>query len=321
VDIAAIPKVELHCHLDGVVDAAMMRAMVDAGLPALVDPEALAAVSPARDFEGFLRWFGVAAALEGDIDNYRPVIAAHVERLKAQNVVYAEVFIGQSELPLHRGDLAAKLRDFRAFVDSLEEGRIQVELVAQFNRAKPAETLAERVDRTIWAHEAGLIRGLVIAGWPEAEYPMSRYRRSFERLRDAGVAVEIHAGEWAGPESVRDALDNGFPRRIGHGVRIFEDPELVLRVRDEGIHVEMCPTSNAVTGAVGLLEQHPIAHALAVGVSVSVNTDDPGAFGSTMDGEFRLLRETFGLGEAEFARIFRDSLSARFAPELRYFRD
>jgi aminodeoxyfutalosine deaminase len=83
----------------------------------------------------------------------------------------------------------------------------------------------------------------------------------------------------------------------------------------------MCPTSNAVTGAVARVEEHPIARALAAGISVSVNTDDPGAFGSSMDGEFRLLHETFGFGEPEFAHIFRDSLAARFAPELKYFTD
>jgi adenosine deaminase len=319
-DVAAIPKVELHCHLDGVVDGAMLRTMIDAGLRVPVSPEALDAVSPAHDFEGFLRWFEVAFALEGDIDNYRPVIAAHIERLKAQNVVYAEVFIGQSELPSDRNDLAAKLRDFRAYVDLLEEGAIQVELLAQFNRTKPAEVLAERVERTIWAHERGLVRGFVVAGWPEEGFPMRRFRASFERLRDAGVPVEVHAGEWAGPESVRDALDNAFPRRIGHGVRAFEDPELVRRIRDEGVHVEMCPSSNLVTGAVARLDGHPIARALAAGLSISVNTDDPGAFGSTMDGEFRLLHDTFGFGEAEFDRIFGDSLAARFAPKLRYLR-
>jgi adenosine deaminase len=119
---------------------------------------------------------------------------------------------------------------------------------------------------------------------------------------------------------VRDALDNAFPRRIGHGVRIFDDPELVKRIRDEGIHVEMCPTSNVATGAVASIDAHPIARALAAGVSLSVNTDDPGAFASTMDAEFGLLHHGFGFTEADFARIFRDSLAARFAPELRYRR-
>jgi adenosine deaminase len=318
VDVSAIPKVELHCHLDGVIDAVMLRAMADSGHKSPVTAEALAALSPARDFEGFLRWFDVAAALEGDIDNYRPVIAAHVERLKAQGVVYAEVFVGQSELPRDRDDLASKLGDFRAYVDSLEDGRIQVELLAQFNRSKPAEVFAERAERTIWAHERGLIRGLVIAGWPETGFPMSRFRRSFERLRDAGVPVEVHAGEWAGPDSVRDALDNAFPRRIGHGVGAFQDTDLLRRIRDEGVHIEMCPTSNVFTGAVARLEDHPIARALEEGLSISVNTDDPGAFGNSMTGEFTLLHETFGFGEAEFTRIFQDSLSARFEANLKY---
>jgi adenosine deaminase len=320
-DIAAIPKVELHCHLDGVVDGAMLRSMIAAGLDAPLAPEALEAVAPARDFDGFLRWFDAAWALEGDIDNYRPVISAHIERLKAQHVVYAEVFVGQSELPRRRTDLAQKLSDFRRYVDSLEEGRIQVELVAQFNRTKPPEIFAERVERTIWASERGLIRGLAVAGWPEKGFPMSRFRVSFQRLRDSGVPVEVHAGEWAGPESVRDALDNAFPRRIGHGVRIFDDPELMQRIRDEGVHVEMCPTSNVVTGAVARVGDHPIARAMAEGIGVSVNTDDPGAFGNTMDGEFRILHETFGFREPEFSRIFHDSLAARFAPELKYHKE
>jgi len=316
INIAAIPKVELHCHLDGVVDAAMVSDMIASGLDLGLTPEALAAVTPARDFEGFLRWFGVADAVEGDIDNFRPVIAAHVARLKAHNVVYTEVFIGTSELPLAGPEGTEKLRDFRAYVDSLEERQIQVEFLAQFSRTRPPEWVADRAERVIAAHEQGLIRGLVIAGWPEV--PIAPLRRSFERLRDAGVPVEVHAGEWAGPESVRDALDNGFPRRIGHGVAIFQDLELVKRVRDEGIHVEMCPTSNLVTGAVPRIEDHPIARAIAAGLSVSVNTDDPGALANTMEGEFRLLHDTFGLAEAEFARIFRDSLTARFAPKLRY---
>jgi adenosine deaminase len=192
-----------------------------------------------------------------------------------------------------------------------------VEFLAAFGRHKAPEVVEEWTDRVLMLAEVGLIVGVAVAG-PERGYPVQPFHRSFARVREAGLGIEVHAGEWSGPESVWDALDHATPDRLGHGVAIFEDPALVQRVREEGTHIEMCPTSNVCTGSVRTIEAHPIRLARDMGLDYSVNTDDPGAFSCSMVSEFRLLAETFGFTEAELMRVYENALSARFQPRLRY---
>src|SRR4051812_26707998 len=104
------------------------------------------------------------------------------------------------------------------------------------------ERAADLADRILMLHQAGLIVGVVLAG-PERGHPVKPFQKLFARFREAGLGIENHAGEWCGPESVWDALEHGFPNRIGHGVSLFDDAALVRRFQEEQIHVEMCPTS------------------------------------------------------------------------------
>lgn len=311
----AIPKVELHCHIDGIVDPGMLRAMAAQGLEPPVTAEELEAAYPVDGFDAFIRWEEVQSPLEGGWRWFKPILAMHIERLKAQDVVYAEITIGSSELPRDRSQAVDQMREVRAWLDAQEAGRIQVELLVGFSRHRPPEFAEQLAERLIPLHEAGLIFGVVLAG-PEQGNPASPFRRAFDRLREAGLGIEVHAGEWAGPESVWDALECS-PDRIGHGVAIFDDPKLLERVQKLGVHVEMCPTSNLKTGSIDRIEDHPVRIANELGLNFSVNTDDPGAFESSMEGEFQLLRDLFGFDEADFQRIARNSLAARFQPALR----
>ena len=132
------------------------------------------------------------------------------------------------------------------------------------------------------------------------------------------MGIEIHAGEWCGPESVWDALDYGRPNRIGHGVSIFQDQHLIDVVLERQIHVEMCPTSNVRFGSVCTrMEEHPVARARELGMRFSIGTDDPGASMASMQSEYELLARQFGFGDADFRRIYANSLAARFQPVLR----
>jgi adenosine deaminase len=318
-DVRSVPKVELHCHLDGIVDPAMLREVRSRGAELAVSADALALAYPVRDTETFWRWLAVQESLVGSIDAYRPILAVHVERLRAQHVVYTEIMFGSSEIwRCERSEVLERFRGFRDYVDGLERGDVQVEFVAGWNRRpRPDGEVEEIALRILMLHEAGLIAGVFLAG-PEEGNPVQRFARTFARFHDAGLPVEIHAGEWCGPESVWDALEHGRPQRIGHGVAIFEDPRLLDRVRTERIHVEMCPTSNVRTGAVRRFEDHPIARAHAAELTFSVNTDDPGAFECTLTRELSLLADTFGFTGAHFERIARDALAARFQPDLRY---
>ncbi len=304
-------KVELHCHLDGVLDLTMAKAIRrrDPAFP--VDPEAFAGAYPVNSFDSFSGWWSFSLDLRGDLDRYRPILSEHLERLIAQNVVYTELMVGGSEIPVDTAEALDKLYQFHQWVDAEAGGRVQVEFLACFGRNKSPEWLESLVPRNVRLYDAGLIAGVALAG-PEEGFPVRPHHRTFARYHDAGVRIEIHAGEWCGPESVWDALRFGFPDRIGHGSSIFRDPVLVDTLCQSGIHVEMCPTSNHRTGSVRTLEDHPIRQALDSGLSFSINTDDPGAFGNSMESEYALLRNVFGFSDKDFERVFAYSMAARF---------
>jgi adenosine deaminase len=127
------------------------------------------------------------------------------------------------------------------------------------------------------------------------------------------MGIEIHAGEFAGPESVRDALEFGVPDRLGHGVAAFRDPALIDLIRERRIHLEFCPTSNLRLGVVPRVEDHPIGRAYELGLEFSINSDDPGPFACSMNSEFELLRDTFHFDEKRFADILQSTRRAAFA--------
>jgi adenosine deaminase len=311
-----IPKVELHCHLDGIPHPSRLAELEARGVRLGMTAEELAAFYPVAGYDDFVRWGKGMKPLEGDLDGFRPLLAMHLERLKAQNVIYSEIMISGSEIPRDRSELVGKVRAFRDWVTAQENGECQIEFLAAFGRNRTPEQANEIADRILMLHEAGLVAGVALAG-PERGHPVKPLRRTFARFREAGVRVEIHAGEWCGPESVWDALEHGFPDRIGHGVAIFQDPALLRRVQEERIHIEMCPTSNLKTGSVCRIQEHPVRLARDLGLSFSINTDDPGAFECSMTSECALLADLFGFSESDFDRIRENSLAARFQPRLR----
>ena len=140
-------------------------------------------------------------------------------------------------------------------------------------------------------------------GGNEADYPPELFEESFGRVRAAGLGAVIHAGEVAGPASVRSALTHAT--RIGHGVRAIEDPALVFELAQSGMVLELCPTSNVLLGVVPSLEQHPIGALIDAGVQVTVNTDDPGYFGTTLTGELQTVAALLGWTRADVAASLR----------------
>ena len=212
--------------------------------------------------------------------------------------------------------MISRMHSFRQWLSAREEGQIQVELLVAIGRNRSADAVEEIADRLLLLYEAGLIVGMALSG-PEKGHPVQRFQRTFERFREAGLGVEIHAGEWCGPESVWDALTYGFPQRLGHGVTAFRDPELLQHLAEQAIHLEFCPTSNLCTQSVLSLEEHPLAQARTWEGSFSVSTDDPGVFGCTLESEYNLLVERFGFDEEALLQLSRDALRARFQKHVR----
>jgi adenosine deaminase len=153
--------------------------------------------------------------------------------------------------------------------------------------------------------------GFDLAG-PEAEYPAELFREVFERAAAEGLPVTVHAGE-AGPASeVEAAVTRLHAARIGHGVKAAEDPAVVDLLVERGVVLEMCPTSNWITRAAPSLEEHPCRRLIEAGVKVTLSTDDPAVFGTTLPREFEIARDVWGLGEPELAALDRNARDATF---------
>jgi adenosine deaminase len=312
-DLAAVPKAELHWHIDGLLDAALVAKLATAGHVMAVTAAELAAHVPVASLEHWLNGYGpLAERAQTPKDVWLPlVLEAHVASLRAQRVTYAESFvsslIGTLEDP---GELVDLFHALRARVDAACESALTVEFVICIGRGPP-ERVARQFPKIMALNRAGLVSGVALAG-REAARRVEPLARFFDAFRDAGLGIEIHAGEFGGPDSVRDALAYGHPNRLGHAVRAFEDPHLVEEIAKRAVHVEFCPTSNLRLGVVSRIEEHPLGRAWESGISFSVNTDDPGPFGCTLTSELELVATTFGYREPELARIHRDTLAARF---------
>ncbi|MDE0668431.1 MAG: adenosine deaminase [bacterium] len=149
----------------------------------------------------------------------------------------------------------------------------------------------------------------------EAGYPLATHLAAFEIVRDAGGPFTVHAGESRGPESVRQVLDCLRPRRIGHGIRAVEDPDLVARLVREGVHLEACPSCNVQLSVVASMAEHPIDALAAAGVSIGISTDQRGVTDTTLTDEMRLLVDAFGWDRSVLARRQLDALEAAFVTE------
>jgi adenosine deaminase len=311
---ARMPKVELHVHLEGAIPPAALRLLAekygrnldsDPGWPVLRD----------RVFRGFpdfvAAWMLISSCLREAAD-YRLAAEAVVEALVRHNIRYAEVLYSPT-LDAVKPLGPQTITEAVAAGFGLARGRLEVRLVADAVRDNgPAEALALAEALAEMRHP--LVAGLGLGG-SEAGYPPSPFAPAFERARRAGLRTEAHAGETAGPESVRRALDDLHVDRISHGVRAVEDPALLERLARERVPLAMCPSSNLCLGAVPDLRSHPAADFLRRGLAVHLATDDPAVFGCDLTGEFERTAEAFRLTEDEVRQLLFNSVDAAWCGE------
>ena len=311
-----LPKVELHCHLDGILDPRMAWEIHRDDPTFPIHPGEFEQAYPIAGIESFFRWWDFIEPIEGELAYFYPILSRHIERLKAQGVLYSEIMIAAGELP--RDSLAAveKVRVLRDRVNRQEAGDIQIEFLVAIGRQRSPEAVGQLAEHILALYEAGLVVGVALAG-PEIGNPVKPFHKTFARFHETGLGIEIHAGEWCGPESVWDALEYGYPDRIGHGVSLFQDAKLIDIFQERQLHVELCPTSNLKTGSISRIEEHPIRRARELSLNFSINTDDPGPFECSMESEYELLSRVFGFEESDFQRIYDNSLAARFQADLR----
>ncbi|HXZ28016.1 MAG TPA: adenosine deaminase [Terriglobales bacterium] len=313
--ILALPKAELHLHLEGAVEPATLLELSarHGGLLRAADVEALYRYP---DFAGFLMAFKTVTDYLRTPEDYELITYRLMERLKAENVVHAEVYISV-------GVVQWRGLDFAPIFEGLERGRARgakdfgVSLLWIFDAVRHfGPQAAERVLDQALRYRERHVAGIGIGGDEQRAAP-EIFREVYLRAREAGLRLTAHAGESAGPESVLGALDALGAERIGHGLNAWHDRELLARLRRQQVPLELCPTSNLRTGCCRALEQHPLRSYFDQGLLVTLNSDDPAMFRTSLAREYALAHEAFGFRDDELRTLARNSFRASFLPEER----
>lgn len=306
--LALLPKAHLHVHLEGAMRPGTLTELAERYE---VD------VPEIRGFGSFAAFAGMYVAAGSVLrtpDDLARLVDEVVEDAALDGAVWVEPAF---YAPHHVERLGAPEGIYEIVLDALAAAGarhgIGTGLIVSANRAKPPDDALEQA--RIAARLAG--RGVVALGLAndEAAWPPEPFAPAFALARDAGLLCTPHAGELAGPDSVRGALDALGADRIQHGVRAIEDPDLVQRLADDGVCCDVCPTSNVLLSVVPTLEASALGPLLDAGVACSVNADDPLLFGPGLLDEYELCREQLGFDDERMAHIARCSIDASGAPE------
>ena len=310
--INALPKIELHLHLEGGAPPAFIRGLAKEKKIDLSGIFNEQGGYKFTDFWNFLKVYEAATeTLQRPEDFYRLTLAV-LEESAASGVIYSETFLspdfcGGRDIGAWREYLHA----IREAADKAEATmgitlRGIITCIRHFGPEKARQTAR------CAAETAGdFIVGFGIAGDEKIGAPKD-FAWSFDAAREAGLRITAHAGEWGGPQSVRDAIHDLGAERIGHGVRAIEDLALVDEIAERGIVLEVCPGSNVALGLYPNFRAHPIGQMYDRGVKVTISTDDPPFFHTTMAREYDMLNRAFDWDEGVFAKIARTSLDAAF---------
>jgi adenosine deaminase len=311
-----IPKVELHVHLEGTAPPDLIRRLAERnGLPVPAGVFAAPDLFAYTDFLDFLKTYDKAASVIRTADDYRDITYEYLVSCAAEGAIYVELTASPDHAKLvglsdeeHLDGIARGIDDAREDTENGIEARILISCVRNFG-VEPAL----RVARYAADGPHPYVVGFSMAG-DEENYPPAAYAEAFQIAAEAGLGCSVHAGEWAGPESVRGGLELPVSR-IGHGVRSIEDPALVEELAERGTVLECCPTSNVVLGIYPTYEEHPLPRLLAAGVRVTLGSDDPPYFGASIGGEYAVCCERYGFDEKTLRGITRTALEAAFCEE------
>lgn len=296
-DVRLLPKAHLHVHLESTVRPETVREL--GGSPA---PE-----NVFGNFREFADQRARVRELLRTAEDFRRIAVEFCEDEAAQGTRYVEVMFTAAS---HGERLGAPEMPLEAVLEGLAEGGarygVECRVLLDHSRRRPVERfwrtykLATRYDAVI---------GIGLAG--DEAYPLAPFAEVCDAARDAGLRLAHHAGEAAGAASIREAIDLGHTERLGHGIRVLDDDALVAEVRERGIPLEVCPTSNVLLGLVPSLAAHPLPRLRAAGLTVTVNTDGETALAD----EYARLRDVFGYDDHDLADLARVSIDASFASE------
>jgi aminodeoxyfutalosine deaminase len=314
--IAGLPKAELHVHHVGSASpriVAELAARHEGNSPVPADPAALADYFAFRDFRHFIEVYLSVVDLIRDAADVRMLTFEIARELARQQVRYAELTVTPYS-SVRRGipapEFVAAIEDARAgaAAEFGVELRWCFDIPGEAGLPAAEETLRIALDE----RPDGLVSfGL---GGPEAGVERAQFKPYFDKARAAGLHSVPHAGETTGPQTIWDAVRDLGAERIGHGIAAARDPRLMAYLAENGIALEVCPTSNVRTRAVASIDEHPLPVLVAAGVPVTINSDDPPMFGTTLDAEYAVAARLLDLDETGVAELARAAVRASFLP-------
>lgn len=317
--IRRMPKAEIHVHLEGSVRPATLLELArrNSLLPPAADEAGLHDFFTFRDFPHFLKVYVAVCSCLRTPDDFQTIVTDLGEDAAAQNLRYLEVHFNPETNVRKRG------LDFHEMLGGMNRGRAAVkerwgvEMRWIADGVRNSETSPYSVTQTVnWVAALSPDDGMVALGLGgnEVGHPPAPFAADFARARRAGLHTVAHAGETTGHATVCESLDLLGVERIGHGVRAVESPSLVRRLAQSRVALEMCPTSNICTGVVASFAEHPFRVLDEAGVRVTVNSDDPPLFGTSLTDEFLVLAQHWGYDANGVQRIALNAVDAVFLP-------
>jgi adenosine deaminase len=309
-----IEKAELHVHLEGTAPPALIRRLAERN--GMTVPEGVFKTDDEfewTDFLHFLRTYDLAASVIRTAQDYRDITYEYLASCAAEGAIYVELIaspdhaaaVGLSDAD-HYAGIAQGIDDARA--EHGIEARIVIAAVRNFG-VEAAETIA----RNHADDRHPYVVGFNLVG-DEAGWPPTQFARAYEIAAGSGLGCTVHAGEHAGPESVRAALELPVTR-ISHGVRAIEDPALVAELAERGTVLEVCPSSNVALGLYPSYEDHPAGALRDAGVRVTLGSDDPPYFACSIGSQYALARERMGFDEEQLRVVTRLAVESSFAED------
>jgi aminodeoxyfutalosine deaminase len=276
------PKIELHVHLEGTVRPNTLREIAKRNDYAL--PDDLELLYECREFAGFAKIFILTVDALVGYGDFRQVVVDYAEEARAHGAVYLEaIFAPRLRHGLDTDEV------FSGYCDGAQEARelhgVDVRLTPDIPRVYSLEEALMTARYAVKYRDRGVV-GIGLGGLPEEGFPPEQYADAFALAREGGLGSVPHAGEGAGPESIRGALDALHADRIRHGVRAVEDPELVVELADRALVLDVCPISNVRLGVFPTLEEHSLPQLVNAGVRCSISTDDPAIFDTDLTRDY-----------------------------------
>lgn len=310
-DLARLPKAHLHVHLESTIRRSTLHELAAANGVPVPDPPS----GGGATFDGFAAFADLGARVRaclGRPEDFTRIARELCQDEVAQGTRYAEVTFTAAAHGERLGDLEMPLE---AVLEGFAEGRAssggECRVLLDHSRRQPLERAWRTLGLARRYAEAGVV-GLGLAG--DEAYPLAPFAPVLDAARDVGLHLVHHAGESRGPDSIREALTLGHAERLGHGIRILDDPDLVAEMRERAVPLEVCPSSNVALGFAPSFRAHPLPRLREAGLVVTLNTDIPAIIGTSLAEEYDRVREAFGYDDLVLADLARASIDASFAP-------